>query len=44
VEEFVDEEIEARQQRIAVQRGFRIAEHALAIYGNCIKQDCPHRH
>jgi Fur family ferric uptake transcriptional regulator len=44
VEEFVDEEIEARQQRIAVERGFRIAEHALAIYGNCTKQDCPHRH
>ncbi|QBE64175.1 ferric iron uptake transcriptional regulator [Pseudoduganella lutea] len=44
VEEFVDEEIEARQQRIAVERGFKIAEHALAIYGSCIKDNCPHRH
>jgi Fur family transcriptional regulator, ferric uptake regulator len=43
VEEFVDEEIEARQQRIAAARGFRIAEHSLAIYGNCTKQNCPHR-
>jgi Fur family transcriptional regulator, ferric uptake regulator len=44
VEEFVDEEIEARQQRIAAERGFRIAEHALAIYGSCTKDKCPHRH
>jgi Fur family ferric uptake transcriptional regulator len=44
VEEFVDEEIEARQQRIAAERGFRIAEHALAIYGSCTKYNCPHRH
>jgi Fur family ferric uptake transcriptional regulator len=39
VEEFV-----ARQHRIAVERGFKIAEHALAIYGNCVKTECPHRH
>ena len=44
VEEFVDEEIESRQHRIAKERGFKIAEHALAIYGNCIKPACPHRH
>jgi Fur family ferric uptake transcriptional regulator len=44
VEEFMDDEIEARQQRIAAERGFRIAEHALAIYGSCTKTDCPHRH
>ena len=43
VEEFVDEEIEARQHRIATERGFNIAEHALAIYGNCTKTACPHR-
>jgi len=43
VEEFVDEEIEARQHRIAAERGFSIAEHALAIYGNCTKTNCPHR-
>ncbi|WEF31627.1 ferric iron uptake transcriptional regulator [Pseudoduganella chitinolytica] len=44
VEEFVDEEIEQRQHRIAAERGFKIAEHALAIYGSCTKTDCPHRH
>ena len=44
VEEFFDEEIESRQNKIAVERGFSIAEHALAIYGNCVKPACPHRH
>ncbi|MBY0242810.1 MAG: ferric iron uptake transcriptional regulator [Burkholderiaceae bacterium] len=43
VEEFVDEEIEKRQHSIAEERGFHIAEHALAIYGNCTKKECPHR-
>jgi Fur family ferric uptake transcriptional regulator len=43
VEEFVDDEIEKRQHLIAEERGFNIAEHALAIYGNCTKKDCPHR-
>ncbi len=44
VEEFYDEEIEKRQQKIASERGFQLAEHALALYGNCTKSDCPHRH
>jgi Fur family ferric uptake transcriptional regulator len=43
VEEFFDGEIEQRQHRIAAERGFQLAEHALALYGNCTKQDCPHR-
>lgn len=43
VEEFFDEAIEARQNTVAADRGFKIAEHALAIYGNCIKPACPHR-
>ncbi|HEY5799011.1 MAG TPA: ferric iron uptake transcriptional regulator [Burkholderiaceae bacterium] len=43
VEEFFDEEIEARQQKVALERGFQIAEHALALYGNCTKEACPHR-
>lgn len=43
VEEFYDEAIEERQHAIALERGFKIAEHALAIYGNCTKTDCPHR-
>ena len=44
VEEFVDEEIEKRQLSIAAERGFKIAEHALAIYGSCTKVNCPHTH
>lgn len=43
VEEFVDSEIEKRQSRIAVERGFRLQEHALALYGECTKDNCPHR-
>ena len=44
VEEFYDEAIEERQHAIAKERGFKIAEHALAIYGSCTKTNCPHRH
>jgi Fur family transcriptional regulator, ferric uptake regulator len=43
VEEFVDAEIEKRQERIAKQRGFTIHEHALAIYADCIKINCPYK-
>jgi Fur family transcriptional regulator, ferric uptake regulator len=43
VEEFYDEGIELRQNQIAQERGFVIAEHSLAIYGNCTKSACPHR-
>jgi Fur family ferric uptake transcriptional regulator len=43
VEEFFDSEIESRQQRIALERGFKLAEHALALYAHCTKEDCPHR-
>jgi Fur family ferric uptake transcriptional regulator len=43
VEEFFDEEIEKRQHTIAKEQGFALAEHALALYGNCIKTNCPHK-
>jgi len=43
VEEFFDPEIEKRQQSIAEERGFKLQEHALALYGACTKKDCPHR-
>jgi Fur family transcriptional regulator, ferric uptake regulator len=43
VEEFVDAEIEKRQRKIAAERGFRLQEHALALYGECTKENCPHR-
>lgn len=44
VEEFCDEEIEARQRQAASERGFAIREHSLHIYADCTKQPCPHRH
>jgi Fur family ferric uptake transcriptional regulator len=43
VEEFFDPEIESRQQKIADERGFKIADHSLALYGHCTKSPCPHR-
>ena len=43
VEEFYDAEIERRQQAIASERGFRLQDHALALYGNCLNPDCQHR-
>ena len=43
VEEFFDPEIEKRQQKIAGERGFKLQEHALALYGACTKEACPHR-
>lgn len=43
VEEFYDAEIERRQQAIAQERGFRLQEHALALYAHCAQTDCPHR-
>ena len=43
VEEFFDSDIEQRQQSIARERGFALQEHALSLYGNCTKNDCPHR-
>lgn len=43
VEEFSDPEIERRQEKIAKQRGFAVVEHALYLYCECIKDDCPYR-
>jgi Fur family transcriptional regulator, ferric uptake regulator len=43
VEEFCDEEIERRQKKIAKERGFVVQEHALYLYAECTKTDCPHR-
>lgn len=43
VEEFVDEEIERRQKKIAKERGFVIQEHALYLYAECTKANCPNR-
>lgn len=43
VEEFFDEEIERRQKKIALERGFTIHDHSLHLYVDCIKDACPHR-
>ncbi len=43
VEEFNDPEIERRQNKVAKERGFAVVEHALYLYADCIKKDCPHR-
>ena len=44
VEEFYDAAIEARQVQIAEERGYVIREHALYLYVDCTKTDCPNRH
>jgi Fur family ferric uptake transcriptional regulator len=43
VEEFYDAEIEKRQHAVAKAKGFVIADHALSLYANCSKTNCPNR-
>ena len=43
VEEFYDPQIEARQLAVAAERGFQVKDHALDLYADCIKDDCPHK-
>jgi Fur family ferric uptake transcriptional regulator len=43
VEEFHDEEIERRQKRIAKERGFTIQAHAMYLYVECKRPDCPNK-
>ena len=43
VEEFFDPDIEKRQQKIAKDRGFALQDHALALYGNCIRENCEYK-
>jgi Fur family ferric uptake transcriptional regulator len=43
VEEFYDPEIEARQNSVAKERGFAVHEHALYLYADCLKPDCPNK-
>ena len=43
VVEFSDNEIEKRQHKVAAAKGFTIADHALSLYANCSKQQCPNR-
>jgi Fur family ferric uptake transcriptional regulator len=43
VEEFVEPDIEARQDAIAKRLGFRIEAHSMVLYGRCQRPDCPAR-
>lgn len=43
VVEFYDAEIEKRQARIAAEQGFAVADHALYLYVDCLKDDCPNK-
>ena len=43
VEEFFDTKIEDRQRAIAQEKGFTLAEHALSLYGHCVRNNCPHK-
>ncbi len=37
MDEFVDHDIERRQQEVASARGFRLQEHSLSLYGTCAR-------
>ena len=43
VEEFYDAEIEKRQSQVAETRGFRIHDHSLHIYADCMRDNCPRK-
>jgi len=40
VVEFENEEIEALQEKVAEQLGFKLAGHRLDLYGRCVRRDC----
>lgn len=43
VDEFVDDLIEKRQREKAKELGFKLTEHSLIMYGQCLRgDDCPH--
>ena len=43
VEEFTDPDIERRQNKVAKERGYAVVEHALYLYVECLKKNCPNR-
>ena len=43
VTEFVNEEIENLQTKVAEEHGFKIIEHSLYIYGDCTKKPCEYK-
>lgn len=40
--EFVDQTIEQRQEAIAERHGFKLNDHSLVMYVDCIVADCEH--
>lgn len=42
VDEFKDEVIERRQREKAKELGYKLMEHSLIMYGECLQADCPH--
>lgn len=42
VTEFEDDVIEKRQHEKAKELGFRLKEHSLIMYGDCVREHCPH--
>jgi len=43
VTEFVNDEIEKLQTKVAEEHGFKIIEHSLIIYADSIKKPCNHK-
>jgi Fur family ferric uptake transcriptional regulator len=42
VTEFEDDVIERRQKEKAQELGFRLQEHSLIMYGDCLREQCTH--
>ena len=43
VDEFQDSLIERRQREKAKELGYRLTDHSLIMYGECIRKECPYR-
>jgi Fur family ferric uptake transcriptional regulator len=43
IEEFNNELIEEQQRKVSQSLGFELTEHCLILYGNCTRENCPHR-
>jgi Fur family transcriptional regulator, ferric uptake regulator len=43
VTEFVDPAIEARQEAVATQLGFKLQDHTMFMYGHCVTVACPRK-
>ncbi len=41
VDEFEDDTIEKRQREKARELGYRLVEHSLIMYGECLRENCP---